>query len=895
MEGRFLHGSTWRARWAGGVALLSGLAAGAIQGETLTVLNTQAGTTPTSLGYNLAHFMPGSNAADWFRYSGANAARIFINVSEIEPVDDLAPAGDGVDSEASFFNRRALLRANGASTSAALDPAYVNWAAFTGGLNRTTSGNNRLQLSYALAELKNRHVAILANITASPSRFPIAGQEDWTGQWELWQHYYAQAFLLGRDHAVQNYSMFNEPNGWTGMTETDWLRRHRICSDAIQSALADVNTRYGTSLVPQIFAANTANGAEKYNTIGADEATTDTWGHDAVINRHLRLDGSSSPSWMNLHIYNYQKYTTRTHPNGSLSGYVTDYNSLRGYLNADMPGEPPLPMALTEFNVRTGANYDLTTATQDSPLDFTALGANCIALTERGIQQLYLFKFGQTASASTYGVAKNGTHYVQNGSTNGNNYGGATKCAEVYRLFCKAAPGARSRLNFTTTAGATATTTGGLWSLVTHDATAGTYRVLMANKETAAIPLELDFSALPLPADNPIFVEEVSSTSSGGTVRLTRLDQGKLATADIPAQSVWLITLPSQPLVLATRLATADTQLGDGSAKTLSGGTPSVMTVRADGTAGGRRVCLIKIPVPPGNPAETPSILLQLEAATSSGSQPVQAHVYGVEDNTWTEDTLTWGTAASFLKQGIPDGNAIQHNIVAAQGTASQILGQLVVNSTIPSTHSLEVTDFVKSRHDGVASFLVVQEHRWDIAQPGLTAGDIQPAGLRITAREQNGKGPRLVALTPEPPWNVWRRSKFPSAGEDELINGAAADPDRDGIGNLLEYALGGEPLAAQTDCLPALQQVEGRLEFRFAENPLLQDLRRTIQVTGDLNGHWMDAAVSVRAAPFVSLLEGFMVSETAGDPMHTVRLTETTPDSGSRRFFRLRIELLDQ
>ena len=126
------------------------------------------------------------------------------------------------------------------------------------------------------------------------------------------------------------------------------------------------------------------------------------------------------------------------------------------------------------------------------------------------------------------------------------------------------------------------------------------------------------------------------------------------------------------------------------------------------------------------------------------------------------------------------------------------------------------------------------------------------------------------------------------------MISGAAADPDRDGIGNLLEYALGGEPLTAQTDCLPALQQVDGRLEFRFAENPLLQDLRRTIQVTGDLNGNWMDAAVSVRAAPFDSLLEGFTVSET-GDPVHTVRLTETTPVSGSRRFFRLRIELLDQ
>ena len=298
---------------------------------------------------------------------------------------------------------------------------------------------------------------------------------------------------------------------------------------------------------------------------------------------------------------------------------------------------------------------------------------------------------------------------------------------------------------------------------------------------------------------------------------------------------------------------------------------------------------------PPGNPAETHSILLELEAAVSSGALPVQAHVYGVNDNSWTEGTLTWESATSLLKQGIPDGSAIQHNIVAAQGTASQILGQLVVNSPHPSTHSLEVTDFVKSRHDGMASFLIVQEHRWDIAQPGLTAGDIQPAGLRITSREQNGKEPRLAALTPEPPWNVWRRTKFSTSGEDESIGGAAADPDRDGIGNLLEYALGGEPLTGKTDCLPALQQVDGRLEFHFAGNPLHQDLRRTIQVANALNETWTDAAVSVRAAPFVSLLEGFTVSETAGDPMHGVVFTETRHPAGSRRFLRLRIELLDQ
>ena len=63
-------------RWTGGVVWGSLLTAAAVHAETLTVLNTEAGTTPEGLGYNLGHFMPGSNAAVWFRYSGVDAARV---------------------------------------------------------------------------------------------------------------------------------------------------------------------------------------------------------------------------------------------------------------------------------------------------------------------------------------------------------------------------------------------------------------------------------------------------------------------------------------------------------------------------------------------------------------------------------------------------------------------------------------------------------------------------------------------------------------------------------------------------------------------------------------------------------------------------------------------------
>ena len=284
--------------------------------------------------------------------------------------------------------------------------------------------------------------------TCSPTTFPLAGATDYPGSWEIWQHYYAQAYLLSRDYNVHRFSMFNEPNNWSGETEADWMLRLRVCSDAIQAAITDVNSAFGKSLVAQIYAPNTANGESKYNT------ATDTWGHDAVSNRHLKLNGTTDTNWLLFNFYNYQKYSMLTNDGGGLTGYIEDFDLLSSYIAADMPGETPFPLVLTEFNVRTGANYDSSSATQDDPTDSVALGANCVALTQRGANQLYLFKFAQTEdTTAAYGLAKNGTHYVDNISS-ACNYGGATRTAEVYRLFNKAAQGGRSRFTATASSGA---------------------------------------------------------------------------------------------------------------------------------------------------------------------------------------------------------------------------------------------------------------------------------------------------------------------------------------------------------------------------------------------------------------------------------------------------------
>ena len=445
--------------------------------ETLAIGTEVIGRTPLSLGYNLGHFQEGSNAADWFRYSGVDSARLFITRKDLEESDDIEPWGDGVTDRASFFARRALLRANTANPAEPLSGEYVDWNAFHANLAKSDG--------YPLASLRDAEVEVLANITAGKG--PNAG--DWAGKWELWQQYYAAAYVMSHKYGVRRFSMYNEPNLAGDISEERWLDLLLVCSDAIQSAIQDVNSRYWLSLKPEVFAPNTAGGASKY-----DDKSEGRWGAAAMANLHRRLDGSIDKSWMNFHVYNYQKYGNRQFDEAGRSGFLTDYHSLRKSIDADMRGEAPMPMSLTEFNVRTAANYDRSEDSPDSPRDAASLGATLAGMGASGMQQMYLFKFGQTAWKSKYGVKKNGTHFVQNSSPY--NYGGATRGAEVYRLFAKAARGARPIHRVTAGAGASPNLNKGLWNLATRDEAAGMAHLFLANQDDRSIPLDIDFSAL---------------------------------------------------------------------------------------------------------------------------------------------------------------------------------------------------------------------------------------------------------------------------------------------------------------------------------------------------------------------------------------------------------------
>jgi len=261
----------------------------------ITTSGSVIGQTPEIVGYNSGHFMPNSNTADWWRFSGVNGARIFSTPTVVEASDDLAPWGDGVSSQATFVTRRDNLRAN------PLSPTYINCPTSKAVPNNPTSGSNNINLKYAFGQLHDLGIDSLAQIGYTNSSFPgdpagtVAG---WADRWETMAHFYIQAFYLAKNFDVHRFQMYNEPNA-DDIPADEWQERLRFSSDAVQAAVADVNRIYGKSLI-----------AEMQGPVSAGDpvAKYPMWGQPTVTNLHTNEVGAVDPNFQAMQAYDYQLY-----------------------------------------------------------------------------------------------------------------------------------------------------------------------------------------------------------------------------------------------------------------------------------------------------------------------------------------------------------------------------------------------------------------------------------------------------------------------------------------------------------------------------------------------------------------------------------------------------------
>ena len=701
-------------------AALIFLFAAKISAATVTLQTNIIGSTPAILGYNLSHFYPGSNTRDWWRYAGVNGARIFISPSQIESAGTIAAAAGlvGVSNQASFLACRAAMHTN------QFNPNYIPWSSITNNYNSNDLYPvNHILVAPALTALHNLGIQICAQITASQSTFPITDTNDWPDLWGLWHHYYAQAFYLGRYFDVQRFEIYNEPNASGGPTQTNFLLRLQFASDAISNALADVNSLYGKTLSPVVLAPTLAGGAVGH---------WSDWGLQMVTNRHVNFLGQSNPNFLLFQKYDYHQYDS------SPGTFGSDLATLNADLQSTMSPETPLPAVITEFNTHTAANFDNLTNTLDTPTEYADLGSICNELLTNQASELYAFKFSQVGYAGSYPVQKNAMFYVDN-TNSPYNIGGISKGGEVYRLFNKGFAAGRTRLKVTESSGAA--------SLETHasyDPATQCYHLFSANSTASAVSLNLDLSALNLPASNHILLEEVSETNYGSGLLWTNLPANSVVAAAQNANTVWLLTAPARPQQAEQIIfASDDAEVRDGANKNVNYGSATTMTARNDSAStANRRAALMKFHLPTTNFAGIEFALLSLPAACATSNCVAQAHVYFLTNTAWTQSAVTWSSAPN-LRQNIPAGAKITNSVIQGVGTNASIVGQIVVTTTTVSEKIIDLTDFLRGQTNQDFSILIVQDPRWDVALPALTTGDVQPDGVQIATTE-SGSGPRL-------------------------------------------------------------------------------------------------------------------------------------------------------
>lgn len=149
---------------------------------------------------------------------------------------------------------------------------------------------------------------------------------------------------------------------------------------------------------------------------------------------------------------------------------------------------------------------------------------------------------------------------------------------------------------------------------------------------------------------------------------------------------------------------------------------------------------------------------------------------------------------------------------------------------------------------------------------------DTQSSGLSFYAMVDEFK----VEVSPVlPPLAAWQNSHWPGTSTSAIV-GPEADPDGDGLINLLEYALASIPTDPASRQLPSVQFSEGHLQFTFLR--ARADLTYRVEASSDLSqGSW--TVISTNPGT-VSLTNPITVTD-------TVNLYTTNPPN---RFLRLRL-----
>ncbi|MCX6876655.1 MAG: HYR domain-containing protein, partial [Verrucomicrobia bacterium] len=170
---------------------------------------------------------------------------------------------------------------------------------------------------------------------------------------------------------------------------------------------------------------------------------------------------------------------------------------------------------------------------------------------------------------------------------------------------------------------------------------------------------------------------------------------------------------------------------------------------------------------------------------------------------------------------------------------------------------------------------------------------------VTVTAKDaanNTGTGSFTVTVTQLTPLQIWRKQYFgTTANEGDAADNA--DPNDNGIVNLLEYALGGDPAGQATgvSILPrAGLGTGGTFELSLVRYLDRNDITLTVQVADSPAGPWAALARSTNGAAFVALQPNAAISETGTGNSRAVTVGDIYPlhePQHPRRFMRLQTQ----
>jgi hypothetical protein len=690
---------------------------------TITVSSAQIGVTPQYIGYNMGHYLPGSNTSAWVDYSGVNGFRVWLSPGDYEPTDDIAPFGDGVTDFASFNSRKALLRSNPTS------PVYIDFSKFDNRFkNFVQNGRNDVIAHTILSDLHARGITPVIELSRSTSWTMTT----WAGKWEQWQHFYAMAYYMGRYYDVSRFQTYNEPDQSTSpVPQAEWLERLKVASDALRSAIEDVNRDYSKNLVADVSAPVTINGAN----------TIDTWGKASLEQNRTDYQGNT----VSYDIFN----TYDVHRYGATGAtYIADMQTFKLKIPQYNPSGQMMPVTYTEFNARNSSSFAGSTDTLDTPSMFLRLGDDYLGAMSEDVAGMYGFKFSQTlwdhdSNSSTPEVSqKTGFHFVNNDYETGgtDDITGATRGAGVVRLAAKALKGARPRMT-----SSISTSNSNFKAATSYDAAAGNYYLFSINQNsTEGYDLTINLSNWNVAPGTIVSVEEVSAQHHGEVTRLVTVPANKQITLSQPLQSVWLMTIPqgqNQPQVVLNasddaRVRNSDAASSEDYADKNYGALSIGYVGRTPDSARFDYATYVKFGLGGYEADDISRAIFQItgESTDINNGSPgsILFHVYALTDDAWSENTITWNNAPNL---------ADLDPKVTDVATSAFPVGHLTFGNT-EAEYGIDLTDFLRLHpqlvDDGALTLALVREERF--------TSDADPALSYVELKmKESGIAPKLT------------------------------------------------------------------------------------------------------------------------------------------------------